>query len=128
MVVDYRKLNSMTTPDVWPLPLPEALFAQLQGAEIFSIFDAHSGFTQQSLHRNSQKLTAFVTPFEFFEFTRLSMGHRNGPSTFSRAMYFMIRDLDDMLVYIDDVNLYSKRPQPTSSDEILYQRHFDSVR
>ena len=128
MVVDYRKLNSMTIPDVWPLPLPETLFAQLHGAEIFSMFDAHSGFTQQSLHPNSQKLTAFVTPFGLFEFTRLSMGLRNGPSSFSRAMYFMTRDLEDMLVYIDDVNIYSKRPDPASSDEVLYRRHFDSVR
>ena len=128
MVVDYRKLNSMTIPDVWPLPLPETLFAQLHGAEIFSMFDAHSGFTQQSLHPNSQKLTAFVTPFGLFEFTRLSMGLRNGPSSFSRAMYFMTRDLEDMLVYIDDVNIYSRRPDPKSSDEVLYKRHFDSVR
>ena len=78
------------------------LFYQLHGAEIFSMFDAHSGFTQQSLHPNSQKLTAFVTPFGLIEFTRLSMGLRNGLSSFSRGMYFMTKDLMDMLVYIDE--------------------------
>ena len=74
------------------------------------------------------KLTAFVTPFELFEFTLLSMGLCNGPSSFSRAMCFMTRDLEDMLVYIDDVNVYGKRPDPSSPNEILYQRHYNSVK
>ena len=121
MVVEYRKLNSLTIPDVWPLPLSETLFAQLYGAEIFSMFDAHSGFTQQSLHENSQIMTAFVMPFGLFEFIRLSMGLRNVPSSFSRAMYFMTRDLEDMLVYIDNVNICSKRPTAASTDDELYQ-------
>ena len=72
-------------------------------------------------------MTASVTPFGLFEFTNLSMGLRNGPSSFSRAMYFMTRDLEDMLIYIDDVNIYSKRPTTASCDEELYQRHYNSV-
>ena len=127
MVVDYRKLNSMTIPDRWPLPLPETLFSNLHGAEIFSTFDAHSGFTQQALHPNSQAKTSFICDFGQFEFTRLSMGLRNGPSSFSRGMYLMCKDLNDMLVYIDDVNVFSKRPTPSSPDDALLQRHYDSV-
>ena len=38
----------------------------------------------------------------------------------------MTRDLEDMLAYIDDVNIYSKRPTAASTDEELYQRHYNS--
>ena len=57
------------------------------------------------------------------------MGLHKGRSSFSRAMYFTTRNLENMLLYKgDDVNIYCKRPQPASFNEILHQRHFDSVR
>eukprot|EP01041_Mallomonas_annulata_P013787 gene13787-biopygen6865 len=104
LVIDYRYLNSQTIPDRFPLPLPEDLLGRLHGAESFSSFDAHSGFTQQARHPNSRHLTTFNTPMGLFQFTRLSMGLRNDPASFSRGMSFMSHDLPGMLVYLDDVN------------------------
>eukprot|EP01036_Dinobryon_divergens_P047784 gene47784-64094_t len=66
LVIDYRYLNSHTIPDRFPLPLPEELLGRLHGAERFSSFDAHSGFTQQAMHPNSRYLTAFTTPMGLF--------------------------------------------------------------
>eukprot|EP01036_Dinobryon_divergens_P043514 gene43514-57934_t len=128
LVIDYRYLNSQTIPDRFPLPLPEDLLGRLHGAEIFSSFDAHSGFTQQAMHPNSRHLTAFITPMGLFQFTRLSMGLRNGPASFSRGMSFMSHDLPGMLVYLDDVNVYSTRDVNDLSDDALFEKHYQAVR
>eukprot|EP01036_Dinobryon_divergens_P043484 gene43484-57891_t len=128
LVIDYRYLNSQTIPDRFPLPLPEDLLGRLHGAEIFSSFDAHSGFTQQAMHPNSRHLTAFITPMGLFQFTRLSMGLRNGPASFSRGMSFMSHDLPGMLVYLDDVNVYSTRDDNNPSDDALFEKHYQAVR
>eukprot|EP01034_Spumella_vulgaris_P041562 gene41562-51482_t len=127
LVIDYRYLNSHTIPDRFPLPLPEELLGRLHGAELFSSFDAHSGFTQQAMHPNSRYLTAFTTPMGLFQFTRLSMGLRNGPASFSRGMSFMSHDLEGMLVYLDDVNIYTDRDKTDPSDEALYNKHYQAV-
>eukprot|EP01036_Dinobryon_divergens_P029945 gene29945-39121_t len=127
LVIDYRYLNSHTIPDRFPLPLPEELLGRLHGAEMFSSFDAHSGFTQQAMHPNSRYLTAFITPIGLFQFTRLSMGLRNGPASFSRGMSFMSHDLEGMLVYLDDVNIYTVRDKKDQSDNALYEKHYNAV-
>eukprot|EP01041_Mallomonas_annulata_P042171 gene42171-biopygen8443 len=117
LVIDSRYLNSQTIPDRFPLPLLEDLLDRLHGAEIFSSFDAHSVFTQHAMHPNSRHLTAFITPMGLFQFTHLSMGLRNGPASFSRGMSFMSHDLPGMLVYLDDVNVYSTRDDDNLSDD-----------
>ena len=83
----------------------------------------NSGYTQQFLHPNSQKLTTIVTPFGLIEFTWLSIELRNDPPPYSHY----VCDINSMQVYFDDVNIYDKRPQNTSSDKTLYQLHLDPV-
>eukprot|EP01041_Mallomonas_annulata_P013575 gene13575-biopygen6735 len=80
------------------------------------------------MHPNSRHLTAFITPMGLFQFTRLSMGLRNGPASFSRGMSFMSHDLPGMLVYLDDVNVYSTRDDDNLSDDALFEKHYQAVR
>ena len=47
--VDYRRVNELMVKDAHPLPLPEAMFAQLPGASIFSKLDLTKGFYQIAL-------------------------------------------------------------------------------
>ena len=42
--VDYRKLNAVTTRDVYPLPLFESALTRLQGSTIFTSLYLESGF------------------------------------------------------------------------------------
>ena len=104
-VVDYRVLNANTIEDRFPLPEIQDIFNNFQGHEIFSTFDALSGFNQQAVHKDSQDLTSFVVPQGTFRSTRLSMGLRNGPASFQRGMTVMCRGLHGMNVYIDDVSI-----------------------
>ena len=58
--VDYRKLNSVTTKDSYPLPLIQDIFDQLEGASVFSTLDLTSGYWQIKVKESDIPKTAFV--------------------------------------------------------------------
>ena len=43
LCINYRELNRVTVRNKYPLPRIEDLFDQLQGAQVFSKIDLHSG-------------------------------------------------------------------------------------
>ena len=46
LIVDYRGLNAVSTPDSFPLPRIDDLLDQLGGAKYFSTLDLAAGFWQ----------------------------------------------------------------------------------
>ena len=59
--VDYRKLNSVTKDDIFPLPCIDDLLDQLGQAKYFTTLDLASGYWQIPVHHQSQEKTAFIT-------------------------------------------------------------------
>ena len=84
--VDYRKLNAVTIPDVYPLPRVEDALSLLEGSKFFSIMDLQSGFWQVSVRPEDRSKTAFVTPDGLYQFTVMPFGLINAPRTFKRIM------------------------------------------
>lgn len=72
--VDYRRLNSVTQRDVYPLPRVEDVLGRLSGARYFTSLDLESGFWQLPVAEKHQEKTAFITPDGLFEFLRLPFG------------------------------------------------------
>ena len=60
--VDYRKLNAVTTRDVYPPPLIESALTRLQGSTVFTSLDLESGFWQMPLREVDRPKSAFITP------------------------------------------------------------------
>ncbi|SAL98364.1 hypothetical protein [Absidia glauca] len=92
MVIDYRKLNSITVKDTYPLPLIDELLDSLGGAKIFSTLDAASDFWQIPMDEASIYKTGFVTKHGTFEFLTMPFGPTSAPSTFQRTMAHLLRD------------------------------------
>ena len=84
--VDYRKLNSVTKPDVFPLPQIDDYLDNLAGVKYFSTSDLSSGFWQVQMDPDSVEQTAFVTHNGSYEFRVMPFGLINVPSTFQRLM------------------------------------------
>ncbi|XP_042148780.1 uncharacterized protein LOC121837265 [Ixodes scapularis] len=59
---DYRKLNSITEPDAFPMSPPSELLLQVAKAKYITLIDMLRGYWQIPLDEQAQAITAFVTP------------------------------------------------------------------
>lgn len=62
--VDYRRLNSLTRKDRYPLPLIDEVFERISKAKIFTKLDIRRGFHRIRMHRESSDLTTFLAVME----------------------------------------------------------------
>lgn len=111
-VCDYRKLNAVTVPMSWPLPVFDDVIDSIGNAKakIFTTLDLANGFFQIPLHEDSKHKTAFVTHQGLYQFKRLPQGLSNSPLCFQQLMSKILRKLlwKIVLIYIDDLILYSQ--------------------
>ena len=108
--VDYRRLNSVTKMDVFPLPRVDDTLDMLSQTQYFSTLDLAAGYWQVQMDNNSQEKTAFSTYSGHYEFRVMPFGLCNAPSTFQRLMETVLAGLTRSccLVYLDDVMVIGK--------------------
>ena len=108
--VDFRKLNSITKKDVYPLPRVEDILDTLGEAKYFTSLDLASGYWQVELDEDARAKSAFTTHHGLFEFTRMPFGRCNAPATFQRAMQAVLAGLEwnSCFVYLDDILIASR--------------------
>lgn len=108
--VDYRRLNSITKKDVYPLPRIDDVIDCLHSASYFSSVDLQSGYWQIPMDPVDKEKTAFVTPDGLFEFNVMPFGLCNAPATFERYMDTVLRGLkwEICLCYLDDVVIFGR--------------------
>ncbi|KAL2097871.1 hypothetical protein ACEWY4_007078 [Coilia grayii] len=107
--VDYRKLNTVTHKDAYPLPRIEEALTTLKKARYFSTLDLASGYWQVEMAPEDREKTAFTTPMGLFEFERMPFGLCNAPATFQRLMEACLGDMNTeaLLIYLDDVIVFA---------------------
>ena len=103
--VDYRRLNSITKMDVFPLPRVDESLDLLANSKYFSTLDLCSGYWQVKMAPESVEKTAFITHSGLYEFTVMPFGLCNAPATFQRLMETVLAGLTRSvcLDYIDDI-------------------------
>ena len=106
--IDYRKLNSETRKDHFPLPFIYQILDRLAGHPHFCSLDGYSGYNQISIAPEDQEKTTFTIPFGTFAFRRMSFGLCNAPATFQRCMMSIFSNLAEevMEIFMDDFTVY----------------------
>jgi hypothetical protein len=113
MCIDYRRLNTMTVKNKYPLPRIEELFDQLQGAGCYSKLDQRQGYYQVKVKEEDVPKMAFNTRYGYFEFVVITFGVTNAPATFMDLMHRVFQPYLDqfVVIFIDDILVYSRDKQ-----------------
>ena len=108
--IDFRRLNSLTVKDSYPLPRICETLESLAGAGLYSTFDMNSGFWQVPMSKESKQYTAFTLgSMGLYECESMPFGLCNAPPTFQRLMLNCLGELNltYCLIYLDDVIVFS---------------------
>jgi hypothetical protein len=116
--IDYRKLNAVTRSDSFPIPRVDDLIDQVSHATYLTKFDLRKGYYQCLLTERAKPLTAFVTPFGFYQFVVMPFGLRNAPATFCRLISLVTDGLSNCVTYIDDTCVYNSE----------WEAHLESIK
>ncbi|KAL1563411.1 hypothetical protein AAHA92_05881 [Salvia divinorum] len=108
MCIDYRKPNTATKKDHFPLPFIDQMLERLAGKQYFSFLDGYSGYFQIYLDPEDQEKTTFTCPFGTYAYRRMSFGLCNAPETFQRCMMSIFSDLleECIEIFMDDFTVY----------------------
>jgi transposase InsO family protein len=117
---DYRFLNALTIHDAYPMPLITDILLQLNKRRIFSKIDLCKAFHQIPVAEGDIEKTAVITPFGLFEYLRMPFGLRNAAQSFQRHIDHVLRDLDFVRPYLDDILIFSV-------DEVSHTSHVHTV-
>ena len=106
--LDPSDLNKVIKRPKFPLPTVEEIMNNLNGAKIFSIADAKSGYWQIELTQNSSYLTTFNTPFGRYRWLRMPFGICSASEEYQMRMMTALEGLNGIAIVADDILIYGK--------------------
>ncbi|XP_072088094.1 uncharacterized protein [Arachis hypogaea] len=108
MCIDYRRLNTATRKDHFPLPFIDQMLERLAGHEYYCFLDGYSGYNQIAVDPQDQEKTAFTCPSGVFAYRRMPFGLCNAPATFQRCMLSIFSDMVEKFleVFMDDFSVF----------------------
>ncbi|MCG8045975.1 MAG: RNase H-like domain-containing protein [Candidatus Thiodiazotropha endolucinida] len=107
--MDFRKLNQITKPNSYPLPLIDDILALLGKAKFFTSLDLKSGYWQVLMNEADKEKTAFACHRGLFEFNVMPFGLSSAPAVFQQMMAIVLQGLSHFATaYLDDILIYSE--------------------
>ena len=100
--LDPRDLKLAIKREHFPMPTIEEIATKLNGAKLFSVFDASNGFWQVELDDESSSLTTFNTFFGRYRWKRMPFGINSAPKVWQRKMREHTEGLKGVEVIADD--------------------------
>ena len=108
LFVDFRRLNSLTALDAYPMPCIVELIDKMGGATYLTTLDLARGYWQVPITENAKEKTALVTPHGLFHFEVMPFGLNGAPATFQRLMDRAVKEMVEYgAVYLDDIVVFS---------------------
>lgn len=121
-VIDFRAVNKVTIPQLYPLPLPDELFDMLHGSTIYTVLDVHAAYHQIELAEECRGITAFNALNHHYEFCMLPFGLQSSGIAWLHTIHRVLQkflEKNEIFVYVDDICMWSTN---TSSHTNLIKR------
>ncbi|XP_055585498.1 uncharacterized protein K02A2.6-like [Uranotaenia lowii] len=123
---DYSTgLNDALEANHYPLPVPEEIFAQLAGSQVFSVIDLSDAYLQLEVTDESKNLLTINTHRGLFRFNRLAPGVKSAPGAFQSIIDGVVADIPGVRPFIDDVIIHGKSWEEHSKSLQLLLRKFE---
>jgi transposase InsO family protein len=120
-VVDFRKVNSVSKVDAYPIPYMSSILDKLRAGKYVTTLDLEKGYWQVELHPSSKEITAFTVPGRgLFHFNVMPFGLHSAGATFQRLMDRVLGpELEPhCFAYLDDIVVVSQS----------FEEHLEHVR
>jgi hypothetical protein len=85
--VDYRKLNSQTKKNPFPLPFLDTILDTVVGHKMYSFMDGYSGYNQVKMVEEDKEKTSFIFEWGAYAHNVMPFGLCNALATFSKSSY-----------------------------------------
>lgn len=108
--VDYRTLNSATTPKRFPIPLNRDTFQQMKGKRVLTLLDNRKGYYQLLLTAAATVWTTFWTPIGSYKYLRIPFGLVSAPAYYNFLIVTLVlTGLIGLIcvAYFDDTVVFS---------------------
>ncbi|CAH8589626.1 unnamed protein product [Dicrocoelium dendriticum] len=109
-------LNAALEPHQYPLPLPEDVFAKLNGGKYFATLDLADAYLQLEVEPESRKLLTINTHRGLYQYNRLPFGVKTAPAIFQQVMDAMLTGVTGAAAYLDGIIIMG------STQDELFQR------
>ncbi len=103
LIFDYRRVNSRTVKNRYPLPCIQNLLQTLGKADWYTLIDIRAAFYAVSLTESASKKSAVITEFGIFCPTRMTFGLCNAPNHFADVIRRTLSGLRNVHHFQDDV-------------------------
>ena len=90
MCTDFRKVNSVTKTDSYPIPRIDDCIDKVGHAKYVTKIDLLKGFWQVPLTDRAKEASAFVTSNQLYQYKVMPFGMKNSPATFQRLMNMVV--------------------------------------
>ncbi len=110
LVQDFHALNNQSYTDKYSMKDVSECIGEIgqSGSTIFSTIDLTAGFWQMILHPRARPYTAFTVPgMGQFQWVTSPMGLLGCPASFQRLMETVVNNIENIIVYIDDLLVHS---------------------
>ena len=107
LVTHFRKVNSVTNTDSYPIPRIDDCIDRIGNAKYVTKLDLLKGYYQVPMTMRARTVSAFATPDGLYQYKVMPFGMKNAPATFQRMINNVIKDLDYCYAYIDDLIICS---------------------
>uniref|UniRef100_A0A0N5BYM8 RNA-directed DNA polymerase n=1 Tax=Strongyloides papillosus TaxID=174720 RepID=A0A0N5BYM8_STREA len=106
MISDMRSINNMVVPHYHAAPTFKEILGKLNSSKYFTKLDSPNAFFQISVLPNSVKYLGIRTPFGTYCYQRMPQGFLNSSSEYQRLCENMLKNIDGVINYIDDIVVY----------------------
>ena len=107
-ITDFRALNRAIKRRIYPIPKIQDILSRRSGYKYVICLDLTRHYYTFVLKDTSRYLTTIATPFGLFRYKRLPQGICIGPDVAQEAMENLLRHIDGVEVYFDDIAIFAE--------------------